>query len=433
MKDTEKNIELKSEELQDIIGHIPSSIVRWGITIIFLTLLILFVGSAFFKYPDIISSTIIITTENPPASVLARTNGKIDKILVFDKQLVKENEILAIISNTANYKDVIYVSHLLDSIQLNSLFFDTSIVKYFDKNLILGEIQTNYNLLKKNYSDYYNFCYLNYHKNKIEAIKSEINVIQEFISSQKSQNNIIESELQIYKKQVFRDSSLVLTGAISQAEFEITQSNFLQKKYILQNAKTNLINSKVQISQLLQSIFDLELAYKNEKNLLESELLKSFDLLENNIIQWEYNYILRTPINGYISFSKVWSENQNVIAGDIVFNIMPEKQSKLTGRLQLPINGAGKVKINQLVNIKFSNYPYMEYGMVKGKIISISPIATENYYLVLVELPDSLITNYNKKLVFTQDMTGVAEIITDNKSLLSRLFSPLKYIKEKLK
>ena len=40
----EKDIELRSEEVQEVMGHMPSWILRWGITLFFviiLTLLIL--------------------------------------------------------------------------------------------------------------------------------------------------------------------------------------------------------------------------------------------------------------------------------------------------------------------------------------------------------------------------------------------------------
>ena len=49
-----ENTELRSEAVQNIIGYIPHWIIRWGITVIFLIVLVLLVGSWFFKYPDVI-------------------------------------------------------------------------------------------------------------------------------------------------------------------------------------------------------------------------------------------------------------------------------------------------------------------------------------------------------------------------------------------
>ena len=50
--ETHKDIELKSEEVQEVMNHIPSSILRYGISVLLGILLVLLVGSSFFSYPD---------------------------------------------------------------------------------------------------------------------------------------------------------------------------------------------------------------------------------------------------------------------------------------------------------------------------------------------------------------------------------------------
>ncbi len=427
MSEEKNNIELRSEEIQEIIGSIPSKIIRWGITIISFTIFVIIIGSAFFKYPDIVYSTIIVTTENPPASIIARTTGKIDTIFVEDNQVVKENQILALIENTADYEDIKHIKMITD----NYNFSDSNLFMLLDRKLELGEIQTDYSNFTKSLTDYNNFLQIHYHHKKIDALKKQISATQDYISGLNLQKEILLKELLIAEKQLFRDSNLFIAEAISSLDFEQTQSIFLQKKLSYQNAKTNIFSTKIQITQLQQNILDLEIEYINQKKQLESELSKNFDILKNSIKIWEQNYILKTPINGKVVFTNIWKENQNITTGDNVFNIIPLTKSKLKGRLQLPIEGSGKVEINQKVSIKFNNYPYMEYGTVSGIIKSISPVPTENFYLVLVDFPDSLTTNYGKKLTFAQEMSGSAEIITQNNSLLYRIFNPLKFIKEK--
>ncbi|MDY0143599.1 MAG: HlyD family efflux transporter periplasmic adaptor subunit, partial [Bacteroidales bacterium] len=99
----------------------------------------------------------------------------------------------------------------------------------------------------------------------------------------------------------------------------------------------------------------------------------------------------------------------------------------------IPSTGIGKVKPGQTVNIKLDNYPYMEFGIIKAKIknISLVPISTEQgiFYTAEIEINDSvLITNYNKSIPFSQNMTGIAEIITDDVRLLERFLNPLRSI-----
>ena len=62
-----------------------------------------------------------------------------------------------------------------------------------------------------------------------------------------------------------------------------------------------------------------------------------------------------------------------------------------------------------------------------------SRVASDNFYSLEVELPDGLVTSYKKKLEFTPEMQGTAEIITEDIRLLERFFKPIKSILKKMK
>ena len=83
------------------------------------------------------------------------------------------------------------------------------------------------------------------------------------------------------------------------------------------------------------------------------------------------------------------------------------------------------------MNINLDNYPYLEYGIIIGKINSVSLMPSEDNYSVEVEFPNGLTTNYHKKLAFGQNMQGSAEIITEDIRLIERFIQPLKYILKK--
>ncbi|MGM0498359.1 MAG: hypothetical protein ACQESJ_10605 [Bacteroidota bacterium] len=46
--------------------------------------------------------------------------------------------------------------------------------------------------------------------------------------------------------------------------------------------------------------------------------------------------------------------------------VIPTKEGEIIGKMTLPFHGAGKVEEGKTVNIRFANYPHMEYGMVKN-------------------------------------------------------------------
>ena len=95
----------------------------------------------------------------------------------------------------------------------------------------------------------------------------------------------------------------------------------------------------------------------------------------------------------------------------------------------------GKVRVGQRVNVKLNDFPYNEYGMLRVKIknISLVPVVENNQssYVLEVEFPDPLTTTYKKTISFRQQISGQAEIITDDTRLLEKLLNPIRAIFDK--
>ena len=112
-------IELRSEEVQEILTRVPHWMIRWGSAVVLLILLSLFFVSWLVKYPDIISTQIVITTNLPPEKLVAKMSGKIEAILVKDRVTISKNTPLAVIENSANYKDVFLLKSIIDTIDID--------------------------------------------------------------------------------------------------------------------------------------------------------------------------------------------------------------------------------------------------------------------------------------------------------------------------
>jgi hypothetical protein len=72
-----KEIELRSEAFQEIVEQSPRWLIRSGISLIFGFVILLLVGSYFFKYPDVIEASITVSVENQmtPTDSLANMNA----------------------------------------------------------------------------------------------------------------------------------------------------------------------------------------------------------------------------------------------------------------------------------------------------------------------------------------------------------------------
>jgi archaellum component FlaC len=108
--------------------------------------------------------------------------------------------------------------------------------------------------------------------------------------------------------------------------------------------------------------------------------------------------------------------------------------------MHLPAQGAGKIKAGDAVIVKLDNYPFQEYGSIKGKVERISltsnPLKQNNQnqidaYLVDISLPNGLRTNYGKQLGFKYEIKGIGDIVSNQRNLLERFFDNLKYASNK--
>ncbi len=106
--------------------------------------------------------------------------------------------------------------------------------------------------------------------------------------------------------------------------------------------------------------------------------------------------------------------------------IVPVHGKDIIGSLQIPTHGFGKVKQGQEVIIRLNNYPYMEFGVLKGFIKNISTIPNKDFYYAEVDSLDGMTTTYGIEIECSQSLSGTAEIITEDTRLLYRLIRPVK-------
>ncbi|MGC9375774.1 MAG: HlyD family secretion protein [Bacteroidales bacterium] len=422
-------IELRSNEVQEILSRPPKWMVRWGITIIFIVVAILVTGSWFFKYPDIIPANIVLTTENPPAPVVAKTSGKIQNLFVGNNQLVRKNEVLAVLENPAGYESIRTLEDLLDGFNTDFIIGETFLFTKCPHEL--GSVQSFYASFIKNIEAYNQMIRLNYHDQKIGLYQQELKKYGKYLSHLEKQHRLLDDDFKLVQKQFLRDSALHAQNMLSDADFEKSKSQVIAKQYSLEQNSASIASIHLQMETLKQNILELELQKKQQLSDYQSLIEESYKNLQAAIDSWKYQYTLVSPTDGRVTFNQFWNENQSVKTGETVMTIIPEDEGDIIGKVQLTFQGAGKVKPGQQANIQFANYPYMEFGMVKGTVQSISLAPNNNFYTAEIELPNGLTTFYGMELDFKQQMTGKAEIITEDIRLLERIVRPLRYILKK--
>ncbi len=91
--ENQNNIELRSDKVRSIIGQIPPWIIRSGISVIFFVILVLLIGSYYFKYPYTINTTVEFYKDNNtyigivkiPANEISKTEKGQEVEIHFEK------------------------------------------------------------------------------------------------------------------------------------------------------------------------------------------------------------------------------------------------------------------------------------------------------------------------------------------------------------
>lgn len=427
-KETE-NIELRSEEVQEILGHIPSRIIRYGIVTITAIVLVIFVGSFFFKYPDIIQAPFELVTQNPPADVSAVISGDISQVFVADSQYIEQGQKLAVIKNPASLSHVAYLVNVLD--KADSDFIDKGTLVNLPDTLQLGDIQTVYSSLKKAADEYQQFIELDYYTKKIAALKKKQSELSKYVHISTKQAALKGKEYALAESKYKRDSQLYMKEVIALSDMEDSKRELIQVGLAVESARSAVINNRMQLQDIDQQIVEYEIEAVEVKNKHLQVLSELYGNLKSQLAWWFDKYVLIAPVSGTVAFNKIWSDNQYVSAGDRVFTVIPKGTHNIIGRVTLTSNGAGKVKIGQRVNLKFNNFPYQEFGMVQAQVTSMSMVPLDEEYILQLNIADTLMTNYGNVLPFSQKMPGTAEIITEDLPLIARLFNPLKAVFKK--
>ena len=420
-----EEIELRHEDVQEILGTPPSWIVRWGTTVILLGICLLLLVGWIVKYPDLIPAQIYLTTEVPPISVVARTTGYLSKLVVKENDNVHAGDLLVVMQSSANYEHVLKLEKELSELET----LTPSVIEGFkpDMGLILGEIQLNYSSFVQILKELQFKKEENFISQTVNQYDSQINNYERLIRTEKDKQVTAQKNLQLAKKRFEEKQQLYTQNVISRNDLEDAKKEEYRYEQDLKNLKSNIEQLNGQILNIRKSILDVQQTTKEVNTTKYVGLVEAMNQLKGAILKWKQVYLLTAPSDGRVSFfNNYWAENQDIREGAAVMAIVPPNGSGMVGMVELPLAVAGKVHEGQRVVIKFYSYPYDRFGIVQGEVQSKALLPRDNKTIsVRVALPKGLRTNRGITLDFDQHMTGSAEIVTEERRFIERLFDKL--------
>ena len=414
-----KEIEIRSEEVQDILSHIPTWMIRFGNSLILVLILIIISFTWLIKYPEVLSGEVILTTVNPPIKIPVKFSGKINTLFISDLEIVKQGDFLAEIENPTNNQSINYLDGIINTSETFLKEPETNLV-FNDEGMVFGDIQIEYNNLKKHCHDYQNYLLNNFHRKKIDNLKKQVSFNTKLVLISSREIELASKELLNVTENYNVHKQLYTSKAISKVDFLSRQNEFVQHQQNFQRLKKQQINEQIAIADYERQLLILQEEATIRLTDFNDHINLSLSSIRNFINNWKQSYILSAPVSGKVNFLKPIDEMQSVSSNEVLFAVQPLNQ-KLTGKVKISSRGYGKIRIGQTVRIKLHDYPYHEYGYLMGKIDKLSLISTENTYRCEIAIDEKLITTYKKKLEFKPEMPGTAEVITEDLRLIERI------------
>lgn len=416
----------RSEEVADIIDRMPTGWTKLVVAIIMVIVVTMVTLGCVIKYPDTVTGQISITGEIAPVRLISSASGRL-QLLIDNNTEVREGTCIGYIETGAEYKDILSLDSLCRVMPEIGTKID------FPDKLELGSLSVYYNDFVLSYIKYDQLRETKVYDNMRKTLRNQQLSNKQVSKNLKKEIDLNNEVLTNLHKQYASDSILHKSGAISDEELSLQYNSLLSRK----QSDIELRSTELVKQSEMKSI-DIELA-KVDVTVMEeltssfNTMLVKYNILVNQIRQWKELYLFISPIDGRLQYQGFWRNNMFISASSEVFSISPVK-NRMIGELLIPAGGAGKVKVGQDVNIKLADYPYNEYGYVRGKVETLSTLThniestegTAKAYLATVSFPQGLKSNYGKRLQLNFESVGVGEIITEKRRLIQRLFDNLK-------
>lgn len=428
----ENSEEAQSEEVQVIIDRMPTYWVKWVALSIGVLMGVILLLGFLIQYPDTVDGQISITASKAPVRLVANSNGRL-ALLMSDHAQLGIGDVISYIENGANYRHILMVDSLLNVVA------DISQGSYpLPDTLLLGEVSSAYNSFLLSYQQYDRLCTSDLYATMRQNLKQQIECDEAVVDNLTNELALKKEVLDNTLEQLNNDSILLSIKGISVEEYHQQRASYLSMKEAKLNLESSRLTKKSEISRNKMEIQRILLEETENIEKTYSELIAHKNELSNALNLWKERYLQFSPIEGELEYLGFWRDNAFIQSGQELFSVIPDKNSIL-GEVMIPSFGAGKVEIGQTANVKINNYPYDEYGMLKGIVTSLSRITnkvktqegTGDAYLVIITFPDGTMSNFGKLLPLDFETKGTVEIITKRKQLVERLFDNLKSKGEK--
>ena len=357
-------------------------------------------------------------------TVDAPVAGTVDEVFVSEGQLVKSQQALLSLESEP-------VASELQQVQTK--------VEGQQKELAQLKLLKNQLILTVNTQKQQNMAQLFEKQAQLDQARQDIQHTQ--LALRLAQEAYGEAEKEVQRFLKAEDQ-----GIVSEIQVVEKEDSVRERKRLLEEASSDHQQAQLRATEQQESYQSLthsgEIAvFKNEEQLKEIDqqiVTLNSQIKENqsqvNGLKYQLEQrIIKAPASGSIFQLPAQKTGTVLEPGGLVAEIAPQ-QSSLILKAQMIPTESGSLDPGMPVKMKFDAYPFQDYGIVEGKLVSISPTTkvvdtpegkAESYELE-IELEQDYIQAKNKRVALRPGQTATAEVIVRQRRLIDFVLDPFK-------
>jgi HlyD family secretion protein/adhesin transport system membrane fusion protein len=357
--------------------------------------------------------------------------GIIESILVKEGDSVKKGQVLFILSNKLfttdlQSKKLELLSFKASLLRLQATIDDKKTLKYPDEfKQKIPQIIENEKMIFQEDRDNT--------RRKIDIATDQVNQKKYKLAEARSKYKNLNIEYKLALENMKIQEKLYRKKVISKQEY----LNEITKK---QNIVTRLDEIRNSIPIIKEELKEAQRKVKTVKSELRSKMLNKYSTLKVEMNKLEESIkgntdrelrrSVTSPVNGIVNKIYFNTVGGIVRAGDNMAQITPIEDS-LSIEAKIKTSDRAFVWSGQKVSIEITAYDFSKYGLLDGKVISISSDSFEekngvSYYLVKVKA-DTF--EFAPNLPILPGMSANINILTGKKTILQYILKPLKDIR----
>lgn len=399
-------------EVREILGAPPGWALRWGITAVFIAVLLLLLSAWFIRYPDSVQAEVALVSAAPPVRLIAQQSGKLQGLFVADGQRVDAGQLLAVLENPAQLEDV---QGLINWLATDSLAAP-------DQDWAVGELQPLLAQWQRQWADYAFWAARTDFEQRLAALAQQQQYREGLAAVLEQQRSVLQSEQALAQTNYERTQALAATGNVSQVDLELAEAAALRAQRQLEAAKADALRNQMEAAQLQSARIALQQERLNGLQQGRLQVQEARSALQAAAADWAQRFLVVAPLAGRVAMHERLQTGQYLQEGQLLLSVVPSSEpGSVTAQGYLPVRNSGLVRPGQRVQLFLEAYPQQQFGALRGELKQLSLLPQQSRYFIEIALPEGLRTTYGQELPFTPEQPATAYIITEDRRLLQRL------------